>query len=276
MGLVLQTNVASLEAQKNLASTQHSLQTNFQRLSSGYRINSAADDASGLAISESLRSQVGSFTVAERNANNAISMAQTAEGSLGQISGIMGRMRELAVQGANGDLGTTDRDYLQTEFTALSSEIDRIANSSKYNGKDLLAGAATDITFQVGINNSTSDQIKVSFGGVSLTDLGLDKTSVDGADSTNALAAIDAVDAAQTSLSTMRAGYGAAMNRLQTTVSNIQAFRANLSAANSRIRDADVAEEAAQMSRNQVLQQAGAAVLAQANQSPQVALKLLG
>ena len=276
MALVLQTNVASLDAQKNLASTQHSLQTNFQRLSSGYRINSAADDASGLAISESLRSQVGSFTVAERNANNAVSMAQTAEGSLGQISGIMGRMRELAVQGANGDLGTTDRDYLQTEFTALSSEIDRIANSSKYNGKDLLAGAATDITFQVGINNSSSDQIKVSFGGVSLADLKLDKTSVSGADSTNALAAIDAVDAAQTSASTMRAGYGAAMNRLQTTVSNIQTFRSNLSAANSRIRDADVAEEAAQMSRNQVLQQAGAAVLAQANQSPQVALKLLG
>jgi flagellin len=276
MALVLQTNVASLDAQKNLASTQHSLQTNFQRLSSGYRINSAADDASGLAISESLRSQVGSFTVAERNANNAISMAQTAEGSLGQISGIMGRMRELAVQGSNGDLGTTDRDYLQTEFSALADEIDRIASSSKYNGKDLLAGAATDITFQVGINNSASDQIKVSFGGVSLTDLKLDKTSVDGADSTNSLAAIDAVDAAQTSVSTMRASYGAAMNRLQTTVSNIQTFRSNLSAANSRIRDADVAEEAAQMSRNQVLQQAGAAVLAQANQSPQVALKLLG
>ena len=276
MALVLQTNVASLEAQKNLSNTQHALQTNFQRLSSGYRINSAADDASGLAISESLRSQVGSFTVAERNANNAISMAQTAEGSLGQISGTLGRMRELAVQGSNGDLGATDRDYLQTEFSALSSEIDRISQSSKYNGKDLLSGAATDITFQVGINNSTSDQIKVSFGGVSLTDLKLDKTSVDGADSTNALAAIDSVDAAQSSLSNMRAGYGAAMNRLQTTVSNIQTFRSNLSAANSRIRDADVAEEAAQMSRNQVLQQAGAAVLAQANQSPQIALKLLG
>jgi len=276
MALVLQTNVASLEAQKNLASTQHALQTNFQRLSSGYRINSAADDASGLAISESLRSQVGSFSVAERNANNAVSMAQTAEGSLGQISGILGRMRELAVQGANGDLGTTDRGYLQTEFSALSSEIDRIAGSSKYNGKDLLAGASTAVDFQVGINNSASDKITVSFGGVSLANLKLDTTSVDGADSTNSLAAIDAVDAAQTTLSTLRASYGAAMNRLQTTVSNIQTFRSNLSSANSRIRDADVAEEAAQMSRNQVLQQAGAAVLAQANQSPQVALKLLG
>ncbi len=276
MALVLQTNVASLEAQKNLSSTQHSLQTNFQRLSSGYRINSAADDASGLAISESLRSQVGSFTVAERNANNAISMAQTAEGSLGQIASTLGRMRELAVQGANGDLGSTDRDFLQTEFTALSSEIDRIAGSSKYNGKDLLGGAATSIDFQVGINNSSADKIAVSFGGVSLADLKLDTTAVSGSDATNSLAAIDSVDAAQTTLSTMRAGYGAAMNRLQTTVSNIQTFRSNLSAANSRIRDADVAEEAAQMSRNQVLQQAGAAVLAQANQSPQVALKLLG
>jgi flagellin len=276
MGLVLQTNVASLEAQKNLASTQHSLQTNFQRLSSGYRLNSAADDASGLAISESLRSQVGSFTVAERNANNAVSMAQTAEGSLGQMSGILGRMRELAVQGSNGDLGSSDRDYLQTEFSALSSEIDRIAGSSKYNGKDLLAGPATSIDFQVGINNSASDKISITFGGVSLSDLKLDKAAVSGSDATNSLAAIDLVDAAQTSLSTMRAGYGAAMNRLQTTVSNIQTFRTNLSAANSRIRDADVAEEAAQMSRNQVLQQAGAAVLAQANQSPQIALKLLG
>lgn len=276
MSLVINTNVASLNAQKNLAASQQALGTNFSKLSSGMRINSAADDAAGSAISENLQAQTRSYAVAERNTNNAVSMAQVAEAGLGQVSGILSRMRELAVQGSNGDLGSTDRDYLNTEFTALRGEIDRLAQSTKFNGKDLLSGAATDFDFQVGINNSSADKITISFGGVTLTNLGIDSSTVDGADATASLASIDSIDAAIGTVSTQRASYGAAMNRLNYTIANTQSIRTNLSAANSRIRDVDVAEETASMARNQVLQQAGVSILAQANQSPQMALKLIG
>ncbi len=275
MALFINTNVASLEAQRNLATTQKAQAQSYQRLSSGMRINSAADDAAGLGISESLTAQVRSFSVAERNSNNAISMAQTAEGALGQTAGILGRMRELAVQGSNGDLTSTDRGYLQTEFGQLSSEIDRISSATTFNGQALLGGAANTITFQVGINNSASDQINVVFGGVDATSLGINTTSVSGATATNAQSAITSIDGAIAAVSSQRANYGASMNRLNVTVSNIQSIRTNLSAANSRIRDVDVAEETAQMSRNSVLQQAGVAILAQANQAPQAALSLL-
>jgi flagellin len=275
MSLVINTNVASLEAQRNLASTQGMLQKSFQRLSSGYRINSASDDAAGLAISENMRSQIKSYAVAERNTNNAISMSQVAEGALGQVSGILSRMRELAVQGANGDLSSTDRDYLNTEFTSLRDEIDRTASSTKFNGKDLLAGTSTSFDFQVGINNAGSDKISISYGGMTLSDLALSTTTVDGADATKALAAIDKVDSAIAAVSSRRATYGAAMNRLENTVANTQSMRTNLQAADSRIRDVDVAEETAALARTQVLAQAGTAVLAQANQAPQLALSLL-
>ena len=275
MALYINTNTSSLEAQRNLASTQKAQATSFQRLSSGMRINSAADDAAGLGISESLTAQVRSFSVAERNSNNAISMAQTAEGALGQSAGILGRMRELAVQGSNGDLNATDRGYLNTEFGQLSSEIDRISSSTQFNGQNLLAGAANTVTFQVGINNTASDQIQVVFGGVDTTSLGIAAASVSGATATNSQNAITSIDGAIQAVSSQRAKYGASMNRLNVTVSNIQSMRTNLSAANSRIRDVDVAEETAQMSRNSVLQQAGVAILAQANQAPQAALSLL-
>ncbi len=276
MSLVINTNVASLNAQKNLAASQSALSANFSKLSSGMRINSAADDAAGLAISENMQAQTRSYAVAERNTNNAVSMAQVAESGLGQVSGILSRMRELAVQGSNGDLGSTDRDYLNTEFTALRGEISRLADSTKFNGKDLMAGASTNYDFQVGINNSASDKITLAFGGVTLANLGIDSSTVDGADATASLGSIDSIDSAIATVSTQRASYGAAMNRLSYTISNTQSIRTNLSAANSRIRDVDVAEETASMARNQVLQQAGVSVLAQANQSPQMALKLLG
>ena len=276
MSLVINTNVASLQAQKNLAASQQALASNFSKLSSGMRINGAADDAAGLAISENMQAQVCSYAVAERNTNNAVSMAQVAESGLGQVSGILSRMRELAVQGSNGDLGSTDRDYLNTEFTALRGEISRLADSTKFNGKDLMSGAATDFDFQVGINNSSADKITLAFGGVTLTNLGIDSSTVDGADATNSLASINSIDSAIATVSTQRASYGAAMNRLSYTIANTQSIRTNLSAANSRIRDVDVAEETASMARNQVLQQAGVSVLAQANQSPQMALKLIG
>jgi flagellin len=274
MALVIQTNVGSLQAQKNLSSTQMLLSTSYNQLSSGYRINTAKDDAAGLAISESLRSQVRSLTVAERNAGDAVSMAQTAEGALGEISSILIRLRELATQSSNGALQSADRSFIQTEFTNLQAEIKRIMTSTRFNGQQLITSAATEVGFQVGINNAAEDRITVTFGAVNLAQLTSTDTSLGGAAS-NARSALDVIDASLTRVSTARARFGAVMNRLETTASNIQTVRLNLSAANSRIRDVDVAQESADQSRNQVLLQAGTSVLAQANQSPQQALSLL-
>lgn len=275
MAITINTNVASLDAQRNLSRTQSDQRVNFQRLSSGMRINSASDDAAGLGISVNLQAQVRSLSVAERNTNNAVSMAQTAESALGQVGGILTRMRELAVQGSNGDLGATDRGYLDTEFQSLRSEITRIADSTVFNGRQLLGGAATTITFQVGIQNTTSDRIDVGFGGVDLTALGIAATNVSGATAANSQAAITSLDTAISTVSSRRALFGASMNRMSSTVSNLQSMRSNMSAAHSRIADVDVADETASMARNQVLSQAAVSVLAQANQAPQLALSLL-
>ncbi len=276
MPLVINTNTPFLRAQNSLARSQHVLQKSFQRLSSGYRINTAADDAAGLGISEGLKARIRSFTVAERNTNNAVSMANTAEGGLSQISGIVIRMRELAVQSANGDLSSTDRDYLDTEFQLLMDEIDRLAESTQFNGKALLAGTASSITFQVGINTTSFDTITVAFGGLSVSGLGLSGVQVGGSAAGNATAAIDLLDVALRDVSTARATFGAATNRIQIAIANTQTIRTNIQAANSSIRDVDVAEETSQLARSQVLLQAGTSVLAQANQSPQLALSLLG
>ncbi len=276
MPLVIQTNVASLQSQKNLNRTQSALAESFNRLSSGYRINSAKDDAAGLAISESMKSQIRSYAVAERNANDGISMAQTAEGALGEITGILGRMRELAMQGSNGSLTSDDRDYLNTEFASLQAEVKRIQDSTSFNGKALLATTASTVTFQVGLEDATADQISVEFGGLNVANLvSTTTTTLAGSTASASLAALSTIDDALKNVSTQRAKYGAAMNRLESTTSTIQTIRLNLSAANSRIRDVDVAEETATLSRNQVLAQAGAAVLAQANAAPQMAIGLL-
>jgi flagellin len=274
MALFIQTNTSSMEAQKNLLHSQSNLQKSFNKLSSGYRINTAADDAAGLAISESMRSQIRSFTVAERNASDGISMAQTAEGALGEVHGILGRMRELGVQASNGSLTQSDRSYIQTEFTSLQSEIGRIQSSAKFNGKALVDATATSITFQVGLDNTASDQITISFGGLSLSSV-TGSAVVSGATASNALASLAIIDSAITSVSTARSNFGAAMNRMDVASSNIQTMRLNISAANSRIRDVDVAEETSKMSKNQVLTQAGVSVLAQANQLPQLAFGLI-
>jgi flagellin len=263
-----------MEAQKNLLHNQSNLQKSFNKLSSGYRINTAADDAAGLAISESMKSQIRSFTVAERNASDGISMAQTAEGALGEVHNVLGRMRELGVQAANGSLTQTDRSYIQTEFTSLQSEIGRIQQSAKFNGKQLVGSTATSVTFQVGLENTASDQITISFGGVSLSSVTASAV-ISGATASNALASLAIIDAAITSVSNARSNFGAAMNRMDVASSNIQTMRLNISAANSRIRDVDVAEETSKMSRNQVLTQAGVSVLAQANQLPQLAFGLI-
>ena len=275
MPMYINTNVASLAAQKNLGASQVALAKSFNKLSSGSRINTAADDAAGLAISESMKSQIRSYNVSERNANDAISMSQTAEGSLGTITDILGRMRELATQGANGALASADRAYLGTEFKQLQAEISRVITSTKFNGQSVINGTST-LNFQVGINNTAADRITLTFGAKN----GL--TSVLNATSTlvtsgpgNAQKALDQIDAALAAVSTSRAKFGAAMNRFESVTANIQTVRLNISAANSRIRDVDVAEETATLSRTQVLTQAGTSILAQANQSPQAALGLL-
>jgi flagellin len=271
----VKTNIQSLDAQVKLNSTQMAVNKSFQRLSSGYRINTAADDAAGLAISESMKSQIRSYTVAERNASDAISMTQTAEASLGDMHDILGRMRELAMQSANGDMTAVDRGYIDTEFASLKAEMGRIEGSAKFNGRQLVAAATTEITFQIGLDNTASDQITLTFGGMSLSTLLAATTNVGGATAGNALASLQRIDDAIQTISTNRAKYGATLNRLDITVSSIQTMRLNITSANSRIRDVDVAMETAQLSKNQVLAQAGVSVLAQANQLPQLALKLL-
>ena len=276
MSMILRTNIPSLEAQKNLQRSSKALQTSFNRLSSGFRINSAADDAAGLAVSESMRTQIRSYTVAERNANDAISMVQSAEGALAEVSGILRRLRELAMQGANGGLTVTDRGYLDTEFQALKTEVSRIQGSAKFNGKQLLTPTAVAIQFQVGLDDTASDQLSVTFGGLSMTTLLATASSIAGATASAALASLTTIDVALNAVSTERAKYGASMNRLEITIASIGTMRLNLSAANSRIRDVDVAVETANMAKNQVLAQAGVSVLAQANQLPQLALNLLG
>jgi flagellin len=273
MALVIQTNVASLEAQRNLYKSQNALASTFNKLSSGYRINTAKDDAAGLAISESLKAQVKTLTVNERNAGDAISMAQTAEGALGEISNIVLRMRELATQGSNGALQSSDRDFIQTEFTNLQAEIKRIMTSTKFNGKQLITSSDRSEAYQIGVNNTADDRIAITFGGIKLQSL----TAVARVNSGpgNARSALDTIDSALFKVSQARARFGAMMNRFETTISNIQSVRLNLSSANSRIRDIDVADEAATQSKNQVLTQAGTSVLSQANQTPQAAMSLL-
>ncbi len=276
MAMVIQTNVSSIEAQKNLLANQNALSKSFNRLSSGFRINSAADDAAGLGISESMKAQVRSYTVAERNASDGIAMAQTAEGALGEIHNVLGRMRELAMQSSNGSMTDQDRGFVQTEFGLLQAEISRIQESTKFNGKQIVTASTNSITFQVGLDNTGSDQITVTFGGLALSTITGSGTLVSGTTTSNALASLSVIDDAITAVSTTRSNFGAAMNRLDVASSNIQTMRLNISAANSRIRDVDVAEETSKMSRNQVLTQAGVSILAQANQIPQMAAQLLG
>ena len=273
MAINIQTNISSLEAQGRLAGSQKALMGSFAKLSSGFRVNSAADDAAGLAISEGMKSQIRSYSVAERNAADGISMAQTAEGALGEVHGILGRMRELAMQASNGSLAEKDRGYLDKEFGLLKDEVTRIQDSTSFNGIKLVGSSSSSVTFQVGLNNASSDQIKVAFGALNLSSLGA--ASLSGTSASSALSSLKTIDDAIKTVSDSRSNFGSAMNRLQVATSNIQTMRMNLSAANSRIVDVDVAEETAKMSRNQVLTQAGVSVLAQANQIPQTALGLL-
>lgn len=276
MGLRINTNVASLNAQRNLMGTKFGLDKSLEKLSSGYRINRAGDDAAGLAISENLRAQIRGLKQASRNAQDGISLVQVAEGGLNEISSIMIRLRELAVQAASDTIGPVERQFLNVEYDQLVSEVDRIADGTEFNGTQLLSGTGSILDFQVGTRNDPNiDRLSfdASKADANSAALGINLTSV--ADKASAQNSLSAIDSAIVSVSAMRADFGAIQNRLQSTVGNIAISTENLSAANSRIRDVDIAEETAEMTKNNILLQAGTSVLAQANQTSNTALSLL-
>jgi len=275
MALRINTNIASLTAQRALQSVTDRLAGNYRRLATGLRISTAADDAAGLAISERLRAQVRSIDQAQRNAQDGISLVQTAEGSLDTVGSILLRLRELATQSANGSISSADRATLDEEFQSLVNEVDRIGRSTTFNGIQLLDGSASTITFQVGFGTTAGiDTLAASLSPVLATGLGLDVLGLSNVGA--ATTAMDAIDAAIDSVSRTRGRFGAMQNRLQFTIDNLAVQKENLAAAESRIRDVDIARETADLARNQILQQAAVAMLAQANTQPQLALQLLG
>jgi flagellin len=274
MALSLLTNMASLEAQRNVNNTQSLMASSVERLSSGMRINHASDDAAGLAISSKLTSQLKGMKQASRNANDAVSMIQTAEGGLGEINDLLSRMRELAVEAANGGtVGASERTSINTEFTALRDEIDRIVQVTTYNGQVLLAGGVSSTSFQVGAFNTTNDQISLTIDATGASQLSINSSDVSSI--TSAQSAISALDTAIGTVADARAAIGAIQNRLATTIDNLSISYNNLAAGVSRILDVDVAEESANMARTNILLQAGISVLSQANSQPQAALQLL-
>lgn len=286
MAITIGSNVSSLRAQRSLASSTSKLSNVYQKLSSGSRINKACDDAAGLAIADSLKAQQSVAGVAIRNANDGISTIAIADAALGEVGNVLSRLAELAEQSANGVYSTAQRSAIQAEFTALGSEIERIACTTQFNGVSLLSGNAT-MTLQVGFNSGSTAQI--SYTGVSgtLASLGLSATNSsalkyslnastsDAAQSASRLA-LDAVNNAIQSLANTRGTLGAAESRLNVAINNLQVAKENFASAESQIRDTDVAAQAAELTRLNILQQAGTAVLAQANQQPQLALSLLG
>lgn len=274
MGLRINSNIASLTAQRALQSVTDRLSGNYRRLATGLRIATAADDAAGLAISERLRAQVRSINQAKRNAQDGTSLVQTAEGALSEVSNILTRLRELAVQSANGTVSGDDRKTLDEEFRTLVDEVNRIGRSTEFNGIRLLDGSSSSVTFQVGAGTSPGiDTMSVNLSAILATGLGLDTLGLTNASAANI--AMDAIDTAINSVSGARGRFGAMQNRLDYTISNLANRAENLSAAESRIRDVDIASETAQLARNQILQQAAVAMLAQANSQPQLALRLI-
>ncbi len=276
MALRISTNVASLNAQKSLRNTNLGMERSLARLSSGYRINQAADDAAGLAISENLRGQIRGLKQASRNAEDGVSLVQVAEGGLNEISNMLIRLRELGVQAASDTIGETERKFLDVEYQQLKSEIQRIAEVTQFNGRDLLNGTGGVIDVQVGVQNDPfKDRISFNSSAANSTLEALGLTAEGLATKEGAQMSLAVVDAGMTQVNAMRANFGAMQNRLNSTIANLSIAHENLSAANSRIRDADIADETAELTRNQILMQAGVSVLGQANQAQQVALKLL-
>ena len=263
-----------MNAQRNLFNSSTALSGNFARLSSGLRISSAADDAAGLGISERMRADIRSFSVASRNAQDGVSLVQTAEGALSEVSDILGRMRELSMQSANGTLNSGDRATLDAEFQQLVGEIDRIASGTEFNGVSLLDGSSTSMAIQVGIDNGANNVINVSGADATASTLGLSSASISTSGAASTM--LGTLDTAINSVNSARGTLGAQQNRLESTLRSLANVRENTSAAESRIRDVDVAFETADLTRNSILQQAATSVLAQANAPPQLALSLLG
>ena len=275
MSLFVQTNVASLNGQRNLSNSTNSLATSMQRLSSGLRINSAKDDAAGLQISNRLTSQINGLGVAQRNAQDGISMAATAEGALQESTNILQRMRDLSVQAANGSNSTADRTSIGKEITALQTELTRIADKTSFGDRKLLQGSfAAGVDFQVGAK--ANETIQITITSIDASTLGVHGAALGVGTAASAQSAIGQIDLAIAAVDTQRADLGAVQNRFEHTISNLANVQENVSASRSRIRDTDFATETAAMTRNQILQQAGTSILAQANQMPQSALSLLG
>lgn len=277
MGMRVSTNIAAINAQRNLSKSQFNIQDSLAKLSSGSRINKAADDAAGLAISENLKAQIRSTRQANRNANDGISMVQTAEGGLNEIGNIVVRMRELGIQAASDTIGDSERGFINKEIQQLKDELQRISAVTTWGTTKLLDGTTPTFDFQVGVFNSEMED-RISFDAsqnvATLDALGLD--SLDYTSKEGAQNALSSLDTAQTNINGMRSNLGALQNRLLSTVNNLGVAEENLSAANSRIRDTDVAEASAELTRNNILLQASTSTLAQANQSNAAALKLIG
>jgi flagellin len=280
MSAIINTNIASLNAQRNMISSQSSLSTSMQRLSSGLRVNSAKDDAAGLAIAERMNAQVRGMNVAIRNANDGISMAQTAEGALSKVGDALQRMRELAVQSRNATNSNSDKDSLNKEFAELQKEITRVIGGTAFNGKHIIGADGTAMKFQIGANVTTDDEVVVTtenlnsnadISAISATTVVIDSS----ANATAIASVISNIDTALDTVNNQRAVFGATQSRFEAIISNLQQGVENQSAARSRIMDADFAQETANLSRAQILQQAGTAMVAQANQLPQQVLSLL-
>jgi flagellin len=276
MGMRISTNIASINAQRSMGTTQRDIQSSYAQLSSGSRINKSADDAAGLAISETLKGQIRGFRQASRNANDGISLVQTTEGGLNEISNIIVRMRELGVQAASDTIGDRERGMVNVEIQQLKQEAQRIAVSTRFGSTHLLDGSANDFDFQVGVNNVKGED-RITFQ-ASKADSQISALGIDGLDYSDKEGAQDSLailDEASVRVNKTRADLGALQNRLQSTVTNLGVQDENLSAANSRIRDTDIASASAELTRNSVLLQANTAVLAQANQTANLALKLI-
>lgn len=275
MAIVVNTNTASNNAINQLNQNNRGLMDSFRRISSGLRITKAADDAAGMGVAENLDASVRSLRQAARNTNDGISVIATAEGATTEVVNVIKRMRELAVQSSSDTLDDDERAYIQDEYVQLASEVDRIASVTNFNGVALSDGTNTQIDVQVGINNTANDRITITLGDLRSTVLGIDTATLDLSSSTNAQTALDALDAAMDTVGGYRSDLGAVENRLDSSLNNLEVYTENLEAAESRIRDADFAYETAEMSKNQIMQQAGVSILAQAKSLTAGALSLL-
>ncbi len=276
MAITVNTNIASLKSITNLARTSRNLQGSFERISSGLRISKAADDAAGMGVAENLDAVERSARQAMRNTNDGISVIQTAEGATAEVGNILKRMRELAVQASSETLASTERQYIQDEYLSLESEVERIAQVTEFNGIQLGNGATSVLNVQVGVMDTSNDRLAITLGDLRSTTLGVDSGSIDMSTAAGAQAAITTLDTALDTLNGYRSDYGATQNRLDSSLTNMETYAENLASAQSQIRDADFAWETAQLSKHQVMQQAGTSILAQANQVTQAATTLLG